>query len=157
MSIIQDALKKAEKRVSNVRVQASVPSSAGSARYIFGIAALLAAILLGLVLTVRLFGGKVIGSGRDLVIEGASHQEVTYKPMTAEGGSVQGSPVSTKMQGVPELVLNGIMYLEAGPRAIINDTMVEEGDEVSGAKVVRINRRNVVLAFNNTEINIDLK
>jgi len=57
----------------------------------------------------------------------------------------------------PEFVLNGIMYLDGGPRAIINDTMVEVGDTVNGAKVIKIDKRNVILQYNDAEVTLDLK
>lgn len=57
---------------------------------------------------------------------------------------------------VPELVLNGIMYLQEGPKAIINSTVVREGDVVSGATVKVINRNNVLLNFNDSEITLTL-
>lgn len=57
----------------------------------------------------------------------------------------------------PEFALNGIMYLEGSPRAIINDSMVGIGDVVSGAKVIKIEKRYVVLQYRGSEISLDLK
>jgi hypothetical protein len=56
-----------------------------------------------------------------------------------------------------DYVLNGIMYLEGAPRAIINNAMVEEGDTVDGAKVVKIEKRTVVLQQNGYDINLNIK
>lgn len=93
-----------------------------------------------------------------------STQEVQYKPMP----KIETKPKETTVSEVqtvvkvanaqyPDLVLNGIMYLEIGPRAIINDAIVEEGDTVKGARVTKINKKNVVLEYNNVEITLNLK
>ena len=49
-------------------------------------------------------------------------------------------------------LLNGIMYLEEGPQAIINGAVVKEGDVVNGAAVMKINRNNVLMKFKDAEI-----
>jgi len=71
-------------------------------------------------------------------------------------------PDKNKLDGIrqlaaPEFALNGIMYLEGAPRAIINDVVVEVGDTVSGAKVVRIDRQSAVVEYNGAEIVLNLK
>ncbi len=62
-----------------------------------------------------------------------------------------------KPVGSPELVLNGIMYLDDGSRAIINNAIVGDGDSVSGAKVIKINSNNVILQYQDAEITLSLK
>ncbi|MBN2453090.1 MAG: general secretion pathway protein GspB [Candidatus Omnitrophica bacterium] len=57
----------------------------------------------------------------------------------------------------PTLGLNGIMYKEENPKAIVNNVIVEEGDTVMGAKVVKINPKSVLLEYNGTEITLILK
>ena len=57
----------------------------------------------------------------------------------------------------PQFILNGIMYLNDGPQAIINNSTVSEGEMTGGAKVMRINKNNVVLNFNDLEITLSLK
>jgi hypothetical protein len=49
------------------------------------------------------------------------------------------------------------MSLEGEPRAIINNAMVELGDEVDGARVVKIEKRSVLLRKGETEITLNLK
>ena len=93
----------------------------------------------------------------------AIQQQVTYKPAATPVPEPKGplAPIQKmadlKSAVPPKLILNGIMYIETGPRAIINGNTVEVGDSVSGAEVRRINRDNVVLTFNDAEITIDLK
>ena len=55
------------------------------------------------------------------------------------------------------LVLNGIMYLDEGPRAIINNSIVTEGDNIDGAVVRKINRKSVVLSSGGSEFTLNLK
>ncbi|MCM8761506.1 MAG: hypothetical protein NC938_01080 [Candidatus Omnitrophica bacterium] len=57
----------------------------------------------------------------------------------------------------PRLELNGIMYLEEGPRALVNNSIVQVGDVISGAKVTKINKNSVVLIYSDIEITLNLK
>ena len=108
---------------------------------------------------------KSNNAGKALAAKTAvSTQEVQYKPMP----KIETKPKETTVSEIqtvlkvanaqyPDLVLNGIMYLEIGPRAIINDAIVEEGDTVKGARVTKINKKSVVLEYNNVEITLNLK
>lgn len=97
----------------------------------------------------------------------ASYQEVTYRPIQTEKDSIgaAGAPYDRSAESLtivtgmkyPEFILNGIMYIEGGPRAIINNSIVEEGDAVSGANIKRIDRKSVVLEYNGVEIVLNLK
>ena len=78
------------------------------------------------------------------------------QPAGAAASSVESTNVKAA-QTAPEFVLNGIMYLEGSPRAIINDSMVEEGEMVNGARVVKIDKKNVLLEYNGAEIILGLK
>jgi hypothetical protein len=92
-------------------------------------------------------------------------QEVSYRPLPGTAPEVsagaQAPDAATSKTdyaaSAPPLVLNGIMYLEEGPRAIINNAIVETGDSVSGANVVRIDRKKVILVYNDVEITLNLK
>ena len=53
--------------------------------------------------------------------------------------------------------LSGIMHLEDGPRAIINNLTVVEGDYVGDAAVMKINNNSVVLKRGDSEITLHLK
>ena len=56
-----------------------------------------------------------------------------------------------------DFVLSGIMHLEDGPRAIINNSSVMTGGYVNGAMVVAINENSVILKKGNAEITLRLK
>jgi len=57
----------------------------------------------------------------------------------------------------PDLALNGIMYLEGGARALVNNAIVGVGDMIGGATVVAITKKSVILTYNNVEITLLLK
>lgn len=56
----------------------------------------------------------------------------------------------------PEFIFSGVMFLEDGPRAIINGSVLEEGDTIGGARVERIEREKVFLKYKNEEITLNL-
>lgn len=107
--------------------------------------------------------GKMKGS-REALSPKISQTEQT-RPSTNLITKDEGRPVElgrkSLMQSmkpnVPELVLNGIMYLEDGPRALINNSIVEKGDTIGGAKVISINKKSVILESENNEITLNLK
>lgn len=84
-------------------------------------------------------------------------QEAIYKTIEQSPAAAAGQAASVVRSAPPDLLLNGIMYLEAGPRAIINNAIVGVGDMVSGATVTAINKKSVILAYNNVEITLNLK
>ncbi len=96
----------------------------------------------------------------------SSYQEVIYKSISkaeikseqknANLGQIAGQIIETNLKH-PDLSLNGIMYLEDGPRAIINNSIVEVGNTVAGATVTRIDRKSVALESNGVEITLNLK
>jgi len=61
-----------------------------------------------------------------------------------------------RKDGIGGFVLNGIMYLVDGPRAIINDIIVGEGEMVSGAKVEKIKKDGVLLNYKNSEVVLNI-
>lgn len=197
MSIIQDALKKAQGYIEAQKAsqkskaeqkidsekrmparQAVVPQkrSFRPLPFLFGILTILVILAARQFLTTGHF--KIKDLANLGVAKETSHQEVTYKSITPKAtpdgqektpvASAQNpaekkppepqSPKSFKLgQHHPNLILNGIMLLSDKPRAIINDAIVEEGDTVGGAKVVKINKNKVTLIYEDLEIILNLK
>jgi len=56
----------------------------------------------------------------------------------------------------PELTLTGIVWGDERPCAFINNMMLEEGEMVNGAKVVKIDYKKVLLSFGEKEISLSL-
>ena len=67
----------------------------------------------------------------------------------------QPAPFRRK-ENIGGFVLNGIMQLVDGPRAIINDIMVGEGETVNGAKVEKIKKDSVLLNYNDSEVALNI-
>jgi hypothetical protein len=166
MSIIQEALKKAQgtytktvsppqadiavKETVDDKIAAPIPHQPVSAKPVL--------IPVVVVLTI------VIGFGLKLFLTDTSnvkakepdrpHQVVTLQPVAE---SIKNSIPTAFISGqAPNLILNGIMYIQERPRAIINGNMVEEGDSVSGARVTAISKDDVTLDYNSTQINLKL-
>lgn len=85
------------------------------------------------------------------------HQEAIYKTIEPASAAERLSPRTVVRTEPPDLMLGGIMYLENGKRAIINNVIVSEGDMVAGATVGAINKKSVILTYNNVEITLNLK
>ncbi len=78
----------------------------------------------------------------------ASVERATERPLVlAASGQANQSP---------NLVLNGIMYVEEKPKAIINGTVVREGDVISGAIVTSITENSVLLKYNNNDNQVEV-
>lgn len=56
----------------------------------------------------------------------------------------------------PNFILNGIMYMDDKPFAILNGYILEEGDELNGATVMAIERDYVLLNLKDNKIKLKL-
>lgn len=192
MSIIQEALKKAERQIKDAKTPqaaASGSSSQGSPHPIRtspagaaetpkpsagsdpkAVAALLAILVIAAVVAAsQLFPGKAVSKTPASETPAGRPREQPVSPKssavppkaeefpTLTGIVFQRQQTEEARPAVPEFVLNGIMYLEGHPRAIINGSMIEPGDMLSGARVVKIEKKYVLLEYNGSEIRLDLK
>ena len=71
-------------------------------------------------------------------------------------GLIPKIPVDLGSSVRPAFILSGIMYLEDKPQAIINGHVLEEGDKISGATVLVIEKDCVLLDLNDTNIKVEL-
>ena len=72
---------------------------------------------------------------------------VTYP--TALRDPMQFCPEATATQTeTKKLIIRGILYSEDNPSAVIDDRIVREGDEISGASIVKINQDSVEFEMN---------
>lgn len=78
-------------------------------------------------------------------------------PVAGAAGALQGAIFLDSPLLRPKYVLNGIMYLEGSPRAIVNDETVVVGDFVRDAIVLKIDERKVVLLDDEEEVTLTLK
>ena len=66
-------------------------------------------------------------------------------------------PVAPAPYPPPIFILNGIMYLDAKPQAIINGYILEEGDVINGATVMVIDKDYVLLNLKDDKLKLNLK
>lgn len=184
MSIIQEALKKAQttytresvKAASAQRTDTVVETVAQAPRRM---ATPIAKLIPGIALLVLVaaFGlNSFFSKGAVELPKDRAHQNVSYKPAVKDISSESSSEASlgirakdivspmksvmssgTAFVNAPDLELNGIMYLSDSPRAIINGNMVEVGESVSGARIDVITKDSVLLNYNDLEITLKLK
>jgi hypothetical protein len=173
MSIIQEALEKAQ---SDGKPEASLPKSVQATKKpekiapstgifprrkatsrmpdkkAFITAVSFIVLALALLLVVRFLSGTGDRTNRT---SAKNSQEVSYRPLVRDTVKEPSEPVNKET--APDLVLNGIMYIEGRPRAIVNNFIVEQGDSVLGATVTGIKRESVVLEYEDMEITLNLK
>ena len=184
MSIIQEALKKAQVTIGIGAPKAAAPGQAKAFEagqtpgrtpapvkakpFPKSIILVSTALLIAAIALISLSLGPLVATrlGRDgTQASTPPAQEVRYRalPPSETGRSAVDETQAASRQDAelastaPNLVLNGIMYLEEGPRAIVNNVMVEVGEYASGARVVRISKKSVVLVYNDVEITLNLK
>ena len=144
MSIVQDALKKAENRGTN---------QGPGMKKRPGIMPVLLLILLIALLAFSV--KKILTPQNSINSESAiSVAESVIKPVTAfnytprnpsRSAGVKPQRTGTRNTQFPDLILSGIMHLVDGPRAIVNGVMVATGDIISGAKVIKIDKDKILL------------
>jgi hypothetical protein len=49
---------------------------------------------------------------------------------------------------IPQLTITGLVWNSSRPQAIVNGQVVNQGDLISGVKVIRIHKRGIDIAFN---------
>ena len=65
------------------------------------------------------------------------------------------APATVETSG-PKWMLNGILFDESDPGAIIDGKMVRIGSEIKGARVLRIERKKVTLEINGSQVYLTL-
>lgn len=163
MSIIQEALKKAERK--KWAGEAGPPQTDTAPKKMpFRIMPFFLMIFIAVTIFAALQFYLEAGSkSKKMTKVGADtapHQEIIYKPVEDKKAGPDEPPTSllTHLESPkPNFILNGIMYLRDVPQAIINNSLVREGDVVSSATVVKINKNSVVLNLNGIEIQLILK
>jgi len=165
MSIVQDALKKAqggyvEKKMPCVEVFHEIKKTK-SVRLpvllgIFLILGLVYALMLSLqyirihnrnIAILEKIEGKIIEQ-KDTIVPSVIADK-TINPVSKPEIGAAAPPLS-------KFVLNGIMYVKNKPQAIINGYILEEGDELNGATIMVIEKDCVLLDMNDENIRLDL-
>ena len=177
MSIIQEALRKAqgeyvEKKMPDIRVsfrpKIEVRAKPNAKRplsiRLLVMLGVLTAVVLIYVLMLSLQHPKARGkepaaAGKAAALSAAQAQTIfsaaDVKPAEPKRDPGSGPKNDAAPQPVV-FVLNGIMYVESRPQAIINGHVLEEGDKINGATVLAIEKDCVLLDLNSANIRLDL-
>ena len=141
MSIINDALKKADKSVFAVK---AVIKGRPAQKYRFYILiSVLGAVSAFVLLSVLLRSPSVPAS------------PLALPPPVAAVLPDFAPPVQPEIEQLPSLTLNGIFFSEdKGYWALIDNTIAKVGDTVKGAVLVNISENEVVLSYKGQEIKL---
>jgi len=162
MSIIQEALKKAsgenshpepnkeEKPFFADKMMKTDPvKGSGGSRYVYyAMTGFLLVLLFGIIMIVSRSSQPAVSQVPIKKAEPVIMPKIERREERAQ------SP--RKKENIGGFVLNGIMQLVDGPRAIINDIIVGEGEEIRGAKVEKIKKDSVLLNYNDSEIALNI-
>ncbi|HNX82108.1 MAG TPA: general secretion pathway protein GspB [Candidatus Omnitrophota bacterium] len=168
MSIIYDALKKVEAKVS-----LSVSHDAAEVKMkkplnvkLLVICGLVACVGIGIAHLI--FSAVVstipdkVEANRVLPVAGVVKQPAPITPSTqvpqASGAGTQ-PVVETEppAEESPQLVLNGVFFSEDGGYALVNNKIISQGEEINGAKVTQITQEEVVFDFKGKEIRLSTR
>lgn len=172
MSIIHDALKKAtEDAHDNARQGEAAPAQAGLMQEEAPAkkmnnqrpqkTTLPVKLIWGLLITIGiiLLNNYFLQASRSKSAQ--SHDDKFAAPI--EMPSIKKAPITAEVQPIlgnnkpDELLLTGIVYEDAEPMAVINNSIYTEGEFVNGAKIVKISEEKVVLRKGIEEIELKVK
>lgn len=166
MSIIQEALRKAqgeyvEKKMPSAakekafrsKMEIRIPQGIETARPMF------LPVLVGiLTILLALYGLAAAWQySKKHVKENIITKPAPLTPIAKTIDIPKAVDVAPAVKQPPVFALNGIMYIENKPQAIINGYILEEGDEINGAKILTIEKDCVLLYLNDSNIKLDLK
>lgn len=77
------------------------------------------------------------------------------EPPQKEPGAID--KIINNLKNRTQFQLNGIVYSDVDPTAIINDTIVREGDQINGATIESIQENFVKLSQEGKEITLEVK
>jgi type II secretory pathway component PulC len=184
MSIVQEALKKAQHNYAGKKSlpqaheepgqepAATVPVEALDMRVITKKIAIIVSVIALLALAtgfgIRTLFSKMVTMDKErksknltAVVQKTPPDKVVPPPPSSEiVERATEKPLALASSGQadqsPSLVLNGIMYGEENSKAIINGTLVREGDVISGAIVTSITAKSVLLKYNNNDNQVEV-
>ncbi len=168
MSIIQEALKKAqdakpaelaEPVERNDAIFAKAPSAKGAGSpmpFILIFIILLCALIVFSGFAVKYFSRVPPVAKAAKAVEPVNTVKLPEPPPKPDPVVPQVIP-EEPAPPAPVLILSGIMHPKSGPRALINNMTVSEGEFVEGAKVVAISDDRVILKRKDSEITLRLQ
>ena len=151
MSIINDALKKAEQEgtsksplTSLLKNKPLLENRQRRAKNLLPFIGIISVILEAFLLY-NLFPKKTAVDKKSLL----AHKSPARQANTLTG--------TRTIDAKEDLSLSGIVFSEKGSWAVINDSIVREGDMIEGAKLLKIEEESVELAFPDKKLILNLK
>ncbi|MDP2904959.1 MAG: general secretion pathway protein GspB [Candidatus Omnitrophota bacterium] len=152
MSIINDALKKADKSVFTAK--AAIKNRPAEKYHFYILISVLGIVSVSVLLYVLLRARPVPASGAAGMPLAAQPPSPSLPPPVAVQPELV-PPVQPEIKQPPSLTLNGIFFSEdKGSWALIDNTIVRAGDTVKGAALVNITENEVVLSYEGQEIKL---
>jgi len=152
MSIVQEALKKAQNKQQ-------VELGQTSNKINFGPIVLLIVFIVLLGVTIKQFSAPS-GARTASTAAQALYKPISSLDMKSDNSAIAepyGAPKPKTVKGeFPNFVLNGIMELVDGPRAIVNNVIVAMGDVIGGATVKKIDKDRVILQKENSVVTLGM-
>ncbi|HEC69150.1 MAG TPA: hypothetical protein ENI31_02540 [Candidatus Omnitrophica bacterium] len=142
MSVIYEALKKAEKK----------PDKPPSSRKKI--------IKLGITLIFFLAGGYFLFTNlpkKVVKIGGYKKEKQKESSLSLKRKVSQPQKQTSLPQKKPQFILSGIIYSKDSPLAIINGQTLKIGEEIEGAKILDIKENKVIIGKNSKKITLILK
>lgn len=100
----------------------------------------------------------VVPAPQPVVTQAPATRLPEVKPSVPPMAPRPAPPVAAKSNGpFPDLKLKAIIYRASRPVAIINNASLTLGDEISGARLIRIEPRKVTLKWNNQTRDLSLE
>ena len=163
MSIIQEALKRAQddhenRKKSGFALKIGPPGKYAIVKKIIFVIFIIALCAMATGFGIRMLFSKILAMEKEKKLKNlVLNDRETDFDMTG----LMSPFVKTPQPVTQNFVLNGIMYLGERPRAIINGSVVVEGDVINGATVTSISENSVSLKYinnnNKIEMVLDLK
>jgi len=152
MSIINDALKKADKSVFTAK--AAIRNRPAQKYHFYILIPVLGVVLVSVFLYGMLRARPIAASGAVPLSPAVQPSPPSLPPPEAVQPDF-APPVQPEIKQPPSLTLNGIFFSEdEGGWALIDNTIVRAGDTVKGAVLVNIGENEVVLSYRGQEIKL---
>lgn len=146
MSIIHDALKKVQEKISSHHQTATGPISPTSPAPNSKLLLIVVGFIL-LSLGAILFSPTKQNPYKTIVTEKPA--PIIIPPPTATP-TVVATP-ALPIPAAPSIVIQGIMIQDNRPVVLINDEIYQQGDEISTGKIIHIDERFITVLEGNTE------
>lgn len=155
MSIITEALKKAEKDSEVLRLPAGVHRKRHISKpFLVFFAILSLGSVFFYIITKNANTIQTSAQVPEVIKVEEVKQDIVKKPR-----DIVKKPVETTEGDAPTAAatLSGIMYVKNKPLAVINDIMMEEGEEIGGIRVVKIRSASVDIERNGRILTLRIK